>query len=392
MNKKLAVIVVLAGVLLSSACAANSAQRPLKIIFSSPYEVPFGEAIRNAAQLALDEIDGKVGDIPVELVFVDGGVTENKELTALALAENDPQVVAFVGAYISGYAREVIPAANALRLAVISPSATWPGLTKTGYGIGEPGMYYPNGERMFFRVVPSDDIQGQVAAQWLSGRNYTSVYIVGQENPYSAGLTNLLLSNAEDVGVAVVGNSNFDDINISADDIAALVESINAANPDAVYFPVEYADTENSQTGALLNAIHESAPLRPIIGGDALLISGNLPVRYPRLSNVYATTLQIDLEQPPAMADFVSRYEAAYQTELSASDYPLLMSYEAVKTVFDAIARAGQTPTRASVLQALRETQNYNGILGQWSFDENGDTSFSSYGILTVEDGEWVSQ
>ncbi len=73
--------------------------------------------------------------------------------------------------------------ANELRLAVVSPSATWPGLTKSGYGVGEPGLYYPNGERMFFRVVPSDDIQGRVAAEWLSDKNHTSICIVGQEKP-----------------------------------------------------------------------------------------------------------------------------------------------------------------------------------------------------------------
>ncbi|MDZ4771229.1 MAG: branched-chain amino acid ABC transporter substrate-binding protein [Chloroflexota bacterium] len=279
--------------------------------------------------------------------------------------------------------------ANELRLAVVSPSATWPGLTKSGYGVGEPGLYYPNGERMFFRVVPSDDIQGRVAAEWLSDKNHTSICIVGQENPYSTGLTNLMLSNAEDFGITIAGNTIYDETTITDAEIQALVATIDQASVDAIYYPVVVIDSANSRTYDLLNALHASDPARPIMGGDGLI--GGLRADNSPLTNVFATSFQIDLDQTPEIVEFVAAYEAKFDVTVTVSDYYAVATYEAVQVVLDAIARAGETPTRSSVLQALRDTESYQGILGQWSFDDNGDTTYTGFGVMTIENGAWVA-
>jgi len=34
-------------------------------------------------------------------------------------------------------------------------------------------------------------------------------------------------------------------------------------------------------------------------------------------------------------------------------------------------------------------TQDYQGVLGTWSFDDGGDTSLTRLSIQEVEDGEW---
>ena len=62
--------------------------------------------------------------------------------------------------------------------------------------------------------------------------------------------------------------------------------------------------------------------------------------------------------------------------------------YEACKVLLDAIPKA-KTKDRAGILQAVSETKNYNGALGIWSFDENGDTTNTTMSGNTVENGEF---
>jgi branched-chain amino acid transport system substrate-binding protein len=41
------------------------------------------------------------------------------------------------------------------------------------------------------------------------------------------------------------------------------------------------------------------------------------------------------------------------------------------------------------VLRELFATRNYEGVLGTWSFDENGDTTLSELAANRVENGEF---
>src|SRR5690606_25990038 len=72
-------------------------------------------------------------------------------------------------------------------------------------------------------------------------------------------------------------------------------------------------------------------------------------------------------------ADFVKAYTAKYGSKPEAY---AIYAYEAAKVVIDAIRRAG-VKDRAKVLEALRNTKDFEGALGTWSFDENGDTSLT---------------
>jgi branched-chain amino acid transport system substrate-binding protein len=60
--------------------------------------------------------------------------------------------------------------------------------------------------------------------------------------------------------------------------------------------------------------------------------------------------------------------------------------------LLDAIERAynadGQV-TREGVVRELFATSNYNGVLGTWSFDENGDTTLTDLSGERVQDGQF---
>ena len=59
--------------------------------------------------------------------------------------------------------------------------------------------------------------------------------------------------------------------------------------------------------------------------------------------------------------------------------------------LLDAIQRAYENDgrvTREGVVKELFATQNYDGVLGTWSFDQDGDTTLTKLSGRRVENGE----
>jgi branched-chain amino acid transport system substrate-binding protein len=66
--------------------------------------------------------------------------------------------------------------------------------------------------------------------------------------------------------------------------------------------------------------------------------------------------------------------------------------YEAANVLLDAIENAYNTDgevTREGVLRELFATQNYEGVLGTWSFDQNGDTTLTELSGNRVQNREF---
>ena len=62
--------------------------------------------------------------------------------------------------------------------------------------------------------------------------------------------------------------------------------------------------------------------------------------------------------------------------------------------MLDAIERAadeaGGVPERQAVIDEVFATEDFEGVLGTWSFDEEGDTTLTELSIQTVEDNEFT--
>jgi len=83
----------------------------------------------------------------------------------------------------------------------ISSSATWPGLTKPGFAQGEPGIFYPTGQRTFFRTTPTDDAQATAAALWARSLGLRTFYVLDDGEAYGAGIANLFSRYAQQIGL-----------------------------------------------------------------------------------------------------------------------------------------------------------------------------------------------
>ncbi len=364
----------------------------VKIVSSMPMTgSALGETqtIVNAIQQAIDERDGTVceGRIQVEFESYDdstpatgGWDPEQVRQNATQIVE-DPDVIAVIGHYNSGATAASLPIFNEANLAVVSPSNTYPGLTKPGKGEpGEPDVFFPTGVRNYARVVPTDDLQGAVAARWAKQLGVEQAFVIDDSDTYGIGIADEFEAGATAVEIEIVGRSSLDPTQSQFD---GLVDSIQAADPDLIYF----GGTAENRAGELIRQIRDAGITEALyMVPDAAVIQLLIEMGLRGAEGTYGTFGGVPISgYEGAAKGWYERYQAKYQSE--PQPYAIY-GFEATNVVLAALDQVC-TNDRDAIRQAVLNTRDYNGVLGQWSFDPNGDTSLSIFSGYQVRNGQW---
>lgn len=296
-------------------------------------------------------------------------------------AISDPDVMAFIGTYNSGAAKIVMAKLNQAGLLMISPGNTAVGLTKPGGAATEPGCYRPSGKVTYFRVVPADDLQGRVGAEFAKELGVKRVFVLHDRELYGQGIADQFRLTATKLGLTVVGYEGLDG---KAANYKALVTKMRAQSPDLVYFGGT-TQTNAAQIAKDLVAGGLKAKFMVPDGcrEDAFIAAAGPGVLEGR---TYVTFGGVPPEQLSGKgADFLTAYRATFQADPQAY---AVYGYEVGRVVIDAIKRAGKKD-RQGIIDAMAATKDFPGTLGTWSFDANGDTSLAVLSVSTVEDGKF---
>jgi branched-chain amino acid transport system substrate-binding protein len=293
------------------------------------------------------------------------------------------KVVGIIGPHNSGCAFEQIPIVgrrSAGPLAMVSPSTTWPGLTRKTTQKRSGAALYPEGIRNFVRVVTHDEAQGIAAARRAKqlGARHAVVVVVGlPDDPYPVGLKVSFLGAASRLGLTVRAFS-WDTKQSSR----RLTAEVAATRPDAVYiagYPVKrLVEDLRSAVGAET----------PIIGPDGFAFSHVLRELGRAGEGIYVTFPGIPRDRlPPAGRELMRTLGLAPAVD-TTSWAP--EAAQAADILLDAIARSDGT--RASVADELHETRVRHGILGSFSFDADGDIVPALVGVYRIRGGNLVTE
>jgi branched-chain amino acid transport system substrate-binding protein len=369
--------------------AGVSAEETVTIVSSLPRTGSANaqtNSIVNGIRLAIEEVKGTVGGMTVRFDDLDDASPERGAWDPVLEGANadkaiaDPTVVAFIGPYNSGAAKISSPKLNRAGLAQVTPGASWPGLTKEGLGgPGEPRMYRPSGAVTFFRTVPADDIQGPAAAQWAKELGKDRVFVLHDRELYGKGIADIFKKTAEKIGLNVVG---FEGIDAKAANYKPLANKIRMTRPSLVYF----GGTTQSNAGQIAKDLRTA-------GVDAAFMVPDGCFEQAFISAAGAENLNdtayVTFSGLPARLltgkgkEFYEAYKARFGIEPEGY---AVYGYDAAGAVLQAIAKVGKND-RAAILAALRETRDYRGALGTWSFDKNGDTTLETLSGNIVRNG-----
>jgi branched-chain amino acid transport system substrate-binding protein len=261
-------------------------------------------------------------------------------------------------------------------LTMVSPSCTAPNLTEDGL-------------LAFNRVVSTDGVQGPVAADFiLNTVGATKIATIHDGSTYGEGLVTVTGAAFEALGGEVVSAQA---INVGEIDFRAVLEDIAAADPDLIYFAGFVAE------GARLAEQRADVGLEdiPFMGADGIQAPEFIDLAGDAAEGVFASA------PVPVSSDtydaFLAVYEEVYGEEPIAPFHA--NAYDAVGVIMDAIEAVGSLDDdgnlvidRAALAQAIRDTQDYQGLTGVLTCDDNGECGGAVIDVYTVQDGEWVSQ
>jgi branched-chain amino acid transport system substrate-binding protein len=374
-------------------CAAPAyAETILKIVSSLPKTGSANAqatSIANGIRLALKEVNSKAGDVTIQYEDWDdssparGSWDPAVEATNADKAIQDPSIVAYLGPYNSGAAKISMPKLNQAGLLMVSPAASWPGLTKPGLGEpNEPSIYRPTGKVTFFRVVPADDLQGDVGAQWAQELGVKSVYILHDGELYGKGVATMFKKGATARNFSVLG---FDKIDPKASNYRSLAVKIKQTQPDLVYF----GGTTQTNAGQLVKDFRATGITSEFMVPDGCYETAFIESAGAEAvqGSTYITFGGVPAGQLKGVGQrFYETYKSTYNAEPEGY---AAYGYEAGKVVIDAISKAA-TKDRAGILASIADTKDFHGALGTWSFDSNGDTTLRTMSGNMVDKGAFV--
>jgi branched-chain amino acid transport system substrate-binding protein len=342
----------------------------------------------NGIKMAIEEAGGRVGEFTVAYEDWDDASPERGQWDPAVEAGNaqkavkDPDIMAYIGTYNSGAAKISMPILNHASLVMVSPANTYPGLTKPGTGeANEPQVYRPSGKVNYFRVVPADDIQGDVAAHFAKEIGIKKAFILDDRQLYGRGVAGVFQRVAGKLGIEIAGHEGIDE---KAANYRSLATKIRSTDADLVYF----GGTTQSGAGQLAKDLVSGGVRAKLMLPDgcreqALIESAgkdNLDDR------TYVTFGGLPPSQLKGRGkEFYENYKKKFNAEPEAY---AVYGYEAARVVLEGIKRAGKKD-REAIRAAIAGLHDFDGVLGKWSFDQNGDTSLKVMVVEEIKNGRF---
>ncbi|MCW2991749.1 MAG: transporter substrate-binding protein [Solirubrobacterales bacterium] len=346
-------------------------------------------AMVQGIRLALEEAGNKAGNFTVNYQSLDDSTAQAGNWDPGQVAQNarkvaqDNKAVFYIGEFNSGASAISIPILNQAGVPQVSPANTYVGLTtnEPGSEKGEPDKYYPTGKRTYTRIVPRDTIQAAALITLMKQDGCTKVALANDKDTYGLGLARLVELQAKDAGLALTNDVGIDK---TASNFRSVAADFKSQGADCFLFG---GVTANGAV-QLYKDVGAALPTAKLYGPDGVCESGftnpakkGIPAELGKRFKCSVATL--DLTSYPGGKQFIAAFKAKYGN--ANPDPYAIYGYEAMKLGIDTIKAAGDGGSdKAKVLETLFATKDRQSALGTYSFDANGDTTLTDYGVYKV--------
>jgi len=327
-----------------------------------------GVDMLRGVHLALDRAVAEGPILPgykVELVSLDDARNPAQAVSAAKRLAADPDVVAVVGHLNSSCTKPASAIYYEARMLHLNPVSSNPEISHQGFDT-------------FFRICPTDDLQGPVGVRFAVDRlGSRRIFVIDDMTTYGRGLANEFEKEAKRRSIEILGHEG---ITQGEKDFTPLLTKIKGLGPDLIYFAGMFPEA-----ALLVKQKFELKIPAQFLGGDGLFEPTLIDLAGPAAADgIYLTTLGGDIRQVPTAKEFVQGFESRYKHLGAYSAY----AYEATRVVVEAIRRAGKKE-RQAILESMKQMKKYSGILGMHAFDSRGDTTIRIIGVYTVKDGKF---
>ena len=338
----------------SSSAASSSGAATKTCVASTGFEGPItgpvaqlGAEQQHFAQLALTQ-DNVANHTDITLVPLDTQLQPAQATTATQQAISNSKIVGIVGPAGSQEIEAVGPLMGRAGLAFITGSATNATLTSGKYPT-------------FFRVVGGDTDQGNSDSQYIITKlKPKKVLLVDDQESYSTGLAGIIIPQLQKAGIKV----DHESVSQKVTDFSSLISKVD---PQTTVIVLPWQVAANAQQ--LGKNLAEQKKNAVIFGTDGLYSPSQFTI-----PGSYVSSFGPDITAIAADKTLAAEAKAKYGS-FGTFGPPVYAAQHVVDEAIATVCKNGQTPTRANVLAAIKQTNEPTSILGQ-------PISFSSTGAL----------
>lgn len=368
--KRISALAGALGIAAALAASAAPAQEVVKIGFASPLTGPqanYGKDNQNGAQMAIDELNARgmtIGGKAVTFqLLAEDDQAEPKQGPFIAQKLVDAKVGGVVGHFNSGV---TIPASRVYNEAGI------PELS-----VSTNVQYTHQGFKTAFRLMADDDKQGKALGEYaVRTLKLKRFAVIDDATAYGQGLANAFEAAVKASGGQVVRHEHTND---KAVDFNALLTTIKATNPEAIFF-----GGYDAQAGPMARQMKLLGINAKLMGGETMNSAKFIELAGPAAEGQIASTPGAALESRPGGKAFADKYKARFHQDIGLyAPY----FYDGVMLIAAAMKAANSTDP-AKYLPALAKI-HHNGITADIEFDANGDLTKGLLTIFVVKNGKW---
>lgn len=336
----------------------------------------YGVAVKNAAQLAVDEINdaGGVNGVKFKLVFEDDEADKGDKAVNAYNALKDKGMQVMLGTVTTGSCLAVIDKTKQDNIFQITPSASAQDVIKNDNT---------------FQVCFTDPNQGKASADYIADNNIAKkiAIIYDSSDPYSSGIYNTFKTEAQEKGLDIVAEQSF--TGDSKTDFSAQISAAKSAEAELVFLPIYY------QEASLILAQSKSADFSPKFFGcdglDGILSVDNFDKSLAE-GVMLLTPFAADADDD-ATKKFVKAYKEKYNDEIPnqfAAD-----AYDGVKIIAKLVEKESvKGDMKASDIcdklkKAITDGFSYDGLTGKgMTWGSDGAVSKNPKAVV-IKDGNY---
>ena len=392
-------VVLSMALMVAFACGGSSpgtsgSKGTIKIGSDFPVCTTGGQSTSNGVKFAVDQKNAAGGVEGFKIVYqsfddcrqgsynADAGVANVRQML------DDSAFMGMIGPYNSAVAKAEIPIAAPKNFVMISPANTNPCLTKdipscsTAYHPQDLRGSNPNN---YWRVVTTDDYQGPAMADYMFKQaNIKTVAILDDSTVFGVGISGAFEAEFKKLGGTVVKHQEYKK-DQQGTQFQSLLQSMRTAS--ALY--VGGTDDQNiCIPRAQMKQIGWTAPFG---GGDGIETTDCIDQASGNETGILATSAGADATQVPGAKDTIAKFRQAFTGANDFGGYTM-QAYDAANILMTAIGNAikangGSMPTRKQVRDAMAKITTFQGVIGNYGFDQNGDTTLKIVSIYEVKTG-----
>ncbi len=347
----------------------------------------YGNAAKNGAQIAVDEINA-MGGIQFELNYQDDAHDAEKSVNAYNTLK-DWGMQIFLGSVTSTPGVATSVEANADNMFYLTPSAS---STDVLGGVANPLTGTVDIERKanVFQLCFMDPNQGTASAQYIAdkalGENIAVIY--KNDDVYSTGIYNTFAAKAEELGLNIVSTTTF--TTDSQTDFSVQIADAKDNGADLVFLPMYYDAASLIMTQA--NAVGYAPKYFGVDGMDGILTVEGFDTALAE-GVILLTPFSADAADE-ATQSFVAKYQEAYgevPNQFAADGYDCVYAIKAALEAGEAtVDMDASALCDLLVAQFTSDSFSFDGLTGSaMTWDETGAVSKSPKGMV-IENGVYV--